>query len=798
MADNVDSRNASFGFYTSQFVQKANLPERDLLPIIPVGAKLAKNTSCKKKDIGKTPGQYDFRTGQWYGLTGTRLAEGLSPQDIVRFTTFPTENIGLRTANFPCIDIDTGSQEACDLVISLAEKRLGHAPMRIREGTPRALLVYSHIGEEPVRKLKLVFKCGDGKKHAVEVLGLGQQCLIHGVHPSGVRYDWAAEADLLSWGASSLATITAQDSRDFMEMLVAEIEARGWTIEENIKRSGALRPGTAVNDLEPLVSVDLALSALRAIPNTEEVFACREDLIAVLASFKAAVGKESNNTKVYEAVREWACAGWPDPEWIEGPWRSLTSVRVGPSRLFGLAKAHGWTGDAQEDFKDVGDAESVISEAQAEQQQIDDAIKALAKRVVFWPEANRWIERETKQQLSPVSFNSTPHLGIAISRSGMTGLRTASNILLNSGHVQIVRGMTYLPGQPQMVTADLNGKKSIYFNTWSANEVPHFDVTDKDVTQWLDHLEYLFENEEDRNYLIDFLAHVCQKRGRKIRWAPVVVGNQGVGKDLMLRPIMKGLGEKFNTKTVQPERIMSNFNDFWETEFAVIEEISRTEKTDVYEKIKAIISGSASNLVTIERKYEKPYEINLCVNMIFFTNHSDALNLSADDRRFFVIHSYSKPRDAAYYDLLADFYENNHGWEKIFCWLKKRDISKFNPDARPLFNEAKMQMIEETQPYYVLWMRDTYLQQRGVVKVSDVLEDIATNFNYPQRIRDSLKSQAQVVRALRFAGWNSKQIRIGKERHQFWIKNEKIASEAPEEISARYLAEQEKKLVYVK
>lgn len=794
MADNVDSRNASFAFYTSQFVQKANLPERDLIPIIPVGAKLVKRTSIAEENVGKTPGQYDFKTKKWFGLTGSRLAEGLSPQDIVRFATFPTENVGLRAANFPGLDVDTSSHEVCDMVVALAEQRLGHAPMRIREGAPRALLVYSRIGEEPIRKLKLIFTCGEGKKHTVELLGLGQQYLIHGVHPSGVRYDWAAEADLVSWGASSLTNITAQDSRNFFDALIAEILARGWRVEEHVSRSGALRPGTVVEEMEPIVTVEHALSALRVIPNTQDVFPSREDLIGVLASFKAAVGKESCKPEVYEDVREWACAGWPDADWIEGPWNSLTTVRVGPERLFNLARAHGWFADAQQDFKEPVD-EEVIDETQA---QADETIKTLAKKVVYWPEAGRFIERETKQQFSCTAFNAAPHLGVTIARSGTTGVRTAANILLNSGHVQIVSGMTYLPGQAQLVTADFNGKRNLYFNTWEANAVPQLEVKDKDVTPWLDHLEYLFEDETDRNYLIDFFAHICLRRGHKIRWAPVIVGAQGVGKDLMLKPILKGLGEKYNTRMVEPERIMSSFNDFWETELAVIQEITRSDRTDVYEKIKAIISGSASSLMTIERKYEKPYQIPLCVNMIFLTNHTDALNLSADDRRFFVIHSDSRPRDAAYYDALSAFYEKQHGWEKVFCWLKKRDISKFNPDARPLFNDAKQQMIEESQPYYVLWMRDTYLKQRGVIKVSDVLEDIATNFNYPQRIRDSLKGQAQVVRALRFAGWTNKQVRIAKERCQFWFKNEKISNETPEEIRARYIAEQDKKLVYAK
>ena len=379
-----------------------------------------------------------------------------------------------------------------------------------------------------------------------------------------------------------------------------------------------------------------------------------------------------------------------------------------------------------------------------------------------------------------------------IAPAGSTGTRAAANKLLNASLVQQVQGITYLPGQPQLVTWDPHGRPNMFFNRWEDANVSLPDaVTDGNVRPWLDHAAYLFEEAGDREYLLDYLAHILQRRGRKIRWAPIIIGSQGIGKDLFLRPIMRGLGERTNCATVQPDRLQGKFIDFYERELVVVEEITRTERNDVYERLKAIISGTASDTVLIERKFEQPYEVPNTVNFVFFSNHSDALSLSADDRRFFVISSHASPADTAYYTRLSRFYESG-GWQAVVRWLRQRDIGSFNPDARPRFNSDKEHMIEQAQPYYALWLRDEFLPDRSVVTVKEVLDTVATNLNINPRVRDHLRGQSQVAKALKFAGWvyRHKELRLHTgQQARVWCRNEQIANSSLDLIRAAYQRE---------
>jgi hypothetical protein len=804
MSESPSTIKLAFGKAASTFSHRGQFPSQDLLPIIPPGAKVASKSAVDQTQAGKIPGRYDFKSGQWWGLTGAWPTMGINAKMQQEAASWPTENVGLRAENWPAVDVDVASEEARDLVEGLVTFHLGNAPVRVRGNSPRALFVFKRIGDEPIRKMRLVFKDKQDVEHAVEFLGAGQQFLIHGRHPSGAFYEWRENADLAIWGANGLTKITAVEARNFMDALVREIEQRGWKIVRDIRlRPAASGAGFAVADLEPIVDVKMALSALRAIPNTVDVLPMREDIVGVLAAFKAAVGKDAQKKGVFADVADWATKyDWADQDYIETVWNSLTHVRVGPERLFGLAHQYGFVGDAKADFDDKEDVEQKIAAAKEAQDDEDAKLQVVAKKLVYWPEAQKWIVKDTGEQLSHNALNCYHGIGTAIAPAGTTGTRSAANRLVNSGLVQRVNGMTYLPGQPQLVSWEFSGRVAMYLNRWQnyTFALPE-SVTDDDVRPWLNHVEYLFPDADDRNYLIDFLAHIAQHRGRKIRWAPIIIGNQGVGKDLFLRPLIKGLG-KTNFRQVEPQELLGRFADFYERELVVVEEVSRSERHDVYEKMKAIISGTASDTVTIERKFEQAYEVPNVVNFVFFSNHTDALNLSEDDRRFFVIMSPALAKDAEYYVSLADqFYREQEGWRSVFAWLLQRDISKFNPDARPKFNESKATMIEDSLPPMIRKVRRELVQgalkHRSIITVGELLDTVASDFSsFDNKTRDLFRFPSHAKKALAAAGWvyRAKQVRLDGEPERVWCRSQDVAEIDNEALRGRYKAEKEKKL----
>lgn len=93
-------------------------------------------------------------------------------------------NTGILCDGLRPIDVDVEDATVAARIRSTAIFMLGEAPMRVRDNSPRCLLLYRAAEGEP-RKRQL-----EGQHGKVEVLGLGNQFVAYGKHPSGSDLRW--------------------------------------------------------------------------------------------------------------------------------------------------------------------------------------------------------------------------------------------------------------------------------------------------------------------------------------------------------------------------------------------------------------------------------------------------------------------------------------------------------------------------------------------------------------------------------------------------------------------------------
>ncbi|MER8845780.1 VapE domain-containing protein [Mesorhizobium australicum] len=353
----------TFGGSAAAFIH-AGFPATDILPLIPPGAQLSQSSQVSPIQVGKIPGR--FRDGVWSGLTGQWAAVGLDSDTVSAAQEWPTENVGLRSASFPAIDIDTATDEARALVESVVVSLFGEGlPVRFRPDAPRALYPFRlKPGGEAVRKRRLVWTDKRGFEHGLDVLGHGQQYVIAGRHPKGGAYQWRDGKSLVSVGADNLPSLTGEDVAAFNELLTEAILADGGTIVSAAASAGSATDyEVTVRDADPAWPDAMALEALNTIPNKSDTLPTRENLVAVLSSFKAATGR--NADALAPDAEAWAVRhGWADSEYFWKIWDSILVSRVPPDHLAHVARRHGWDGAAQlaqVDFADLGaDVELLI------------------------------------------------------------------------------------------------------------------------------------------------------------------------------------------------------------------------------------------------------------------------------------------------------------------------------------------------------------------------------------------------------------------------------------------------------
>jgi P4 family phage/plasmid primase-like protien len=139
-------------------------------------------------------------------------------------------SIGLLTRRNPGIDLDILDLALIKEMQQVVERILDSPlplPMRIGRAPKRLLLCCT---ADPFPKVASpFFMSPDGKKHRVEVLGDGQQCVAFGIHPdTGKEFTWVSEANPLNTPLDELPALNYDQARRIVAEFVTLAEERGW------------------------------------------------------------------------------------------------------------------------------------------------------------------------------------------------------------------------------------------------------------------------------------------------------------------------------------------------------------------------------------------------------------------------------------------------------------------------------------------------------------------------------------------------------------------------------------------
>jgi hypothetical protein len=178
---------------------------------------------------GKTPHQFEG----WTSCNAT--ADNIAAWE----TSHPqNRNTGILTGDIVAIDVDILRPDLAEAVIAMVRELPGgeYAPMRVGKA-PKALFLFKTT--EPREKLVTSWFKIDGEKQRIEVMGVGQQVIVHGDHPeTGEPYTWtpsamkpAKELPLIDWPS--------------LERFMADVEA---LLEPHGEKEPAPKKHKAAND----------------------------------------------------------------------------------------------------------------------------------------------------------------------------------------------------------------------------------------------------------------------------------------------------------------------------------------------------------------------------------------------------------------------------------------------------------------------------------------------------------------------------------------------------------------------
>jgi hypothetical protein len=315
----------------------------ELLAIIPPGAQLSAGSKVKPKHLGKVPGKYNLVTGLWSGRWG--WLEGFATEATIReWSLYPDPNVGIRTKYFPGIDFDIDLDWLVQDLLPIAEKHLGPAPERGRDGSPRVMLLYRLAdGAEPIRSWCLKFTLPEtgSTQHAIEILGNGRSLVLEGRHSKGGQYEWKKGIDPVGYGPERLSPVTTEELRAFIAAVKDKLAAIGATvISGEAGEVGSSLGGQRREIGDPVlkaINLDTLEKAIKLIP-CEAIYDRSEWLKLVVAMKAGCAGSE----EFYEnVVLPWCLRYEKNTEDdVRSTWGSIKDAELGADYVYSVAREY--------------------------------------------------------------------------------------------------------------------------------------------------------------------------------------------------------------------------------------------------------------------------------------------------------------------------------------------------------------------------------------------------------------------------------------------------------------------------
>jgi hypothetical protein len=272
-----------------------------------------------------------------------------------------------------------------------------------------------------------------------------------------------------------------------------------------------------------------------------------------------------------------------------------------------------------------------------------------------------------------------------------------------------LNGITYAAGEGVLVSR--GGR--VFGNRWRDLRPP---VVSGDVTPWISHCVRLVPDQAEREHILNVMAFKLQYPKAKINHAILHGGHQGSGKDTMWAPFFWGIrgDSKENVKLMSAQQLNSQFQYQLETEVLVLNELREPdarERRALANALKPIIAAPP-DLISINRKGLKPYEMLNRIFVMAFSNDQVSITLDSDDRRWFCVWSTAPKMSEAESARLWAWY-NAGGLSACAAWLYARDVSAFNPSAAPMLTDYKRSMIEQGMSSAESFLYEQLTERKG-------------------------------------------------------------------------------------
>jgi len=592
-----------------------------------------------------------------------------------RWISAPGQGVGVKTGRFCGVDIDCKDPAIVDSLVNYCMFEFGLCPVRYGD-KPKTLLVYrSDVSDRPKSVSATFAAASYPKGYRVEALGLGQQFVAYGIHPDTLSdYVWEG-SPLHEWQISAIPIIDSANIKAIFSEFERLARAAGYDTEGAQKLAN---------------TSDFSGGVLASIKPPTDL--SDEHIALVLANLPV------TDTTTYD---DWVRVGMSLHHQYEGDRKGLalwhTWSKQSPHYKKDDLEAKWPTFDDERESGNVVTFRSLIDETGVKIHG-DDPLADTLENYIYIGEGDvvadtRQLPHNAIRKLSEFK-NLLANVRIKTPALTPTGKPTTKKVpvaqlwLMDPLRKTAVQ-KAYAPGNDRLYSAE--GQS--YYNTFAFPN--HLAVTSSDrIKPFLDHVDYLFPNPAERQWFLQWLAHVAQRPSERPQVSPLHIARQhGAGRGLLTKTIARLFGQWNCKKTSASALIDGDYNEYlYESLFVFLDEAKGdgNRRFEVSDKTRDTL---AEDVLPINVKWGFKGTTNVYSRIFLMSNHFDAYRIPPQDRRLNVFEGPEVIKGLDYFTRYGAWLADDTAIAELFNWLKRYELRGWN-FQRSMDTAARQRMID--------------------------------------------------------------------------------------------------------
>ncbi len=300
-----------------------------------------------------------------------------------------------------------------------------------------------------------------------------------------------------------------------------------------------------------------------------------------------------------------------------------------------------------------------------------------------------------QQHFKPMYASSLAAHPVRTLRDGSPVMVPLTDLWLKDPDRRNIRDAMYAIGRGRFITTP-DGDHAV--NLWTPTK--RIEVGETSIKIFLDHIAYLIPGKEDRERFLDWLAH-CEQKPHELPHHGWLMWTEqfGIGRNWLASLLLRIWRGEVAPSLDLVALLGGSFNNVLSCKrMAIVDEIHIGSNNSLFTMAARLRQLMTEEIRNINPKYAKMMSEYNSTRWLIFSNHDDALPIPGDDRRFEVVRNPSEAKSEDYYARLYNAVHDPEFVAGVAFFLANRDISKFNPGARPLLTEAKKHVIDASTP----------------------------------------------------------------------------------------------------